>query len=202
MDRRYNSTFPIDTAGGTRARHESDSHHRRRLARSARAVSRDCGRSPHTGSGPRDAIQLARAGPDRRPFARSVCRQRGPVARGVVARRGAGGCRRSPPGSGGSAGRDRSVCSARPGSRRIALMRTLSSHASRECSMSCFSTRPFVAGGSASCCRRTAFDLRRRIASYLEAHRKIAGAPEGLTVWRRDRAGQVHYHLMRRTMGA
>jgi len=32
---------------------------------------------------------------------------------------------------------------------------------------------------------------------YVEASVPIA-APEGFTVWRRDKAGQVHYHLLRR----
>jgi 16S rRNA (guanine966-N2)-methyltransferase len=35
---------------------------------------------------------------------------------------------------------------------------------------------------------------------YVEAPSPIA-APEGLTVWRRDKAGQVHYHLLRHAGG-
>jgi 16S rRNA (guanine966-N2)-methyltransferase len=35
---------------------------------------------------------------------------------------------------------------------------------------------------------------------YVEAPAPIA-APEGLTVWRRDKAGQVHYHLLRHAGG-
>lgn len=38
--------------------------------------------------------------------------------------------------------------------------------------------------------------LARGGALYVEARMPIA-APDGLTVWRRDKAGQVHYHLLR-----
>ena len=41
-----------------------------------------------------------------------------------------------------------------------------------------------------------AMRLARAGALYVEARKPIT-APEGLTVWRRDKAGQVHYHLLR-----
>ena len=36
---------------------------------------------------------------------------------------------------------------------------------------------------------------------YVEAPAPIAAPPKGLTVWRRDKAGQVHYHLLRHAGG-
>jgi 16S rRNA (guanine966-N2)-methyltransferase len=33
---------------------------------------------------------------------------------------------------------------------------------------------------------------------YLEAAQALASVPDGFTVWRQDRAGAVHYHLLRR----
>jgi 16S rRNA (guanine(966)-N(2))-methyltransferase RsmD len=44
------------------------------------------------------------------------------------------------------------------------------------------------------------FSLARGGMLYVEAPAPIA-APEGLTVWRRDKAGQVHYHLLRHAGG-
>jgi 16S rRNA (guanine966-N2)-methyltransferase len=56
---------------------------------------------------------------------------------------------------------------------------------------------PFADNDWARLLPAAAARLSARGAVYVEARTPVA-APEGLTMWRRDKAGQVHYHLLRR----
>jgi 16S rRNA (guanine966-N2)-methyltransferase len=55
---------------------------------------------------------------------------------------------------------------------------------------------PFAQDDWARLLPAAAIRLARGGAVYVEARKPIA-VPDGLTMWRRDKAGQVHYHLLR-----
>jgi 16S rRNA (guanine966-N2)-methyltransferase len=59
---------------------------------------------------------------------------------------------------------------------------------------------PFSNDGWSRLLPAAAARLARGGMLYVEAPAPIA-APEGLTMWRRDKAGQVHYHLLRHAGG-
>ena len=198
-----NSTVPRCVAPATSispechpcpALREPHPHHRRRhRGRVVRFPAR-AGTAPDARPRPRDAVQLARAGPDRPAMPRSLRRHRRAVARSAVARRGAGRGGRPQPRALRALRRTAATLGAQGLEAHVADAARTSRGETRRFDV-IFLDPPFDDDPWPWLLPACAARLAPGGFVYAEAGRALEPPPP-LVPWRSDRAGQVHYHLL------